>query len=645
MKSITKLTSHTKSLTLMILIFLASYTSYAKQIPTITGILKTSAVLSTTVTAGTPSASNTIFVPVVPTAKDYNIQNTISLKYDLSTDTFFLAQADVRVKVTINRWDITNTPLPTTSRKLSVSINNKLNKAILEQSSVNLTNGYKITMTVDSIWVNGVSVKTLPRYVSVESEINMDRYYDFSSPSLTAVNMTGITPMDDDCDGVMDEVKVNWATSPSIIAEEFQLEWTYVNNYSAIGGSYPASAFTTDFKNNSTRISTVDNSYKLSLLFDKGYIAFRVRAVGRNYLNPTEFIYGPWTALDQVNMSTLSANELYPVTTEHEKIKNWQYSSTYAEEGKKKEVINYFDGSLHNRQTVTKINSDKNVIVGETMYDFQGRPAINIMPVPVTLSCTSTGAEPSIKYYNKFNVDDTNNVYSKNDFDLDITGTCNSSPAPMDTVSGASQYYSNNNPNKNLQQSYLPHAKEYPFTQIEYTPDNTGRIRNQSGVGKDYQFGSGKETKYLYGQPNQIQVDRLLGSETGDASHYKKNVVIDANGQTSVTYMNQEGKTIATALAGIPPVIGTSTNTRLDSLDYAGQNQNKLTVDLFNKNALGTSTLNTVPPSNDQIDFSTQLLVPFKSLYEFKYDLKVDTLGDPCLRPNICIACVYDLEI
>ncbi|MBI3518103.1 MAG: hypothetical protein HY062_01930 [Bacteroidetes bacterium] len=601
--------------------------------------------LSTTVTAGTPSASNTIFVPVVTTAKDYNIQNTISLKYDLATDTFFLAQADVRVKVTINRWDVTNTPLPTTSRKLSVSINNKLNKAILEQSSVNLTNGYKITMTVDSIWVNGVSVKTLPRYVSVESEINMDRYYDFSSPSLTAVNMTGITPLDDDCDGAMDEVKVNWATSPSIIAEEYQLEWTYVNNYSAIGGSYPASAFTTDFKNNSTRISTVDNSYKLSLLFDKGYIAFRVRAVGRNYLNPAEFIYGPWTALDQVNMSTLSANELYPVTTEHEKIKNWQYSSTYAEEGKKKEVINYFDGSLHNRQTVTKINSDKNVIVGETMYDFQGRPAINIMPVPVTLSCTSTGAEPAIKYYNKFNVDDTNKVYSKNDFDLDITGTCNSSPAPMDTVSGASQYYSNNNPNKNLQQSYLPHAKEYPFTQVEYTPDNTGRIRNQSGVGKDYQFGSGKETKYLYGQPNQIQVDRLLGSETGDASHYKKNVVIDANGQTSVTYMNQEGKTIATALAGIPPVIGTSTNTRLDSLDYAGQNQNKLTVDLFNKNALGVSSLNTVPPSYDQIDFSTQLLVPFKSLYEFKYDLKVDTLGDPCLRPNICIACVYDLEI
>ena len=334
MKSIMKLTNLAKSLTLLVLIFLASFTSYAKQIPTITGILKTSAALSTTVTAGTPSASNTILVAVVPTAKDYNIQNTISLKYDLATDTFFLAQADVRVKVTINRWDVTNTPLPTTSRKLSVSINNKLNKAILEQSSVNLVNGYKITMTVDSIWVNGISVQTLPRYVSVESEINMDRYYDFTSAPLTAVNMTGISPLDDDCDGIIDEVKVNWATSPSIIAEEFQLEWTYVNNYSSTGGSYPASVFTTDFKNNSTRITTIDNSYKLSLLFDKGYIAFRVRAVGRNFLIPTEFVYGPWTSVDQINMGSLTSNQLYTVTQEHEKIKNWQYSSTYAEEGK-----------------------------------------------------------------------------------------------------------------------------------------------------------------------------------------------------------------------------------------------------------------------------------------------------------------------
>ncbi|MBS1652274.1 MAG: hypothetical protein JSU07_09720 [Bacteroidetes bacterium] len=615
----------------------------AKQIPTVTGIMKTTSYISGAVITGQPSADNTIIVPVLPNALDYNIRNNVALKYDLTTDTFFLNPTSLSVKVTVKRWDALNNPLPTTLKKLSIKINNKLNQPLLEQSILKLTNGYKVEVIIDSIWLNNVSVRTLPKWCSVESEINMDRYYDFSSSANTGVNMTGISPIDNDCDLVIDEVQVNWQMSNlSFIPEEYQVEWTYVNNYAAGAGTYPASAFFTDFKNNSTRITTYDNSYKLSLIFNKGYVAFRVRAVGRDWLNPANYIFGPWTSNDITNMGSMGINKLYTISSEHDKLKNWQYSTTYAEEGKKKEVISYFDGSLHNRQSVTKVNSDKNIIVGETMYDYQGRPAVNVLPVPVTFPNCTTAVQPSIKYYKKFNVDDSTNFYSKNDFDADISG-CNASAYPMDTLSGASQYYSNNNPDKSKQQAFLPHAKEYPFTQIEYTPDNTGRIRNQSGVGKDYRLGSGKETKYLYGQPNQLQVDRLFGSETGDASHFKKNVVIDANGQSSVTYLNQEGKTIATALAGIPPYDGP--NTRLDSLAYANKNQAKLTVDLFNKNALGQSLLNTVPPSNDQIVFSSQLLVAFTSLYEFQYNLTVDTVHDACLRPGICFNCVYDMDI
>jgi len=644
MKSIKILNKLGRRFKAMILSLLFISGAYAKQIPTVTGIIKTIP-FSSTVTIGMPTASNTIFVTPLPstTAQDYNIQNTISLKYDLNTSEFFANNTDVIVKVTVNRWDASNNLMPVRVEKLKVSINNKIALPILEKSVLKLNNAYKVAVTVDSIWVNNVPVNDLPAYVSVESEINLDRYYNYTLPANTIVNMNSITELDSDCDGIKDEIQVNW-TNPIFAQEEYQLEWTFVNSYAATSGNYAQSFFTADFKNNSTRITTFDNNYKITLAFDKGYIAFRVRAVGRDYTNPSIYIYGPWSAPDLINMGSLSTSEVFTVTTEHEKLKNWQYATTYAEEGKKKEVINYFDGSLHNRQTVTKINSDKNVIVGETMYDFQGRPAVNVLPVPVVFNCTLTTAEPAIKYYNKFNVDDSGKVYSKNDFDIDIS-SCISSANPMDTVSGASRYYSNNNPDKSKNQAYLPHAKEFPFTQVEYTPDNTGRIRNQSGVGKDYQLGTGKETKYLYGQPNQIQVDRLFASETGDASHYKKNVVIDANGQSSVTYLNQEGKTIATALAGIPPNEGTSSNTRLDSLEYANANQKKFTIDLFNKNALGQSILNTVPPSNDRIDFSTQLLVAYKSLYEFKYLLSVDTVHDACLRPGICFNCIYDLEL
>ncbi len=640
MASTFKKTGLKKTSVLLLLQLLAYCVMYGKQIPTVTGILKTDPLFSTPVEIGMPSAMNTIFVLAVPGTADYNVQNTISLKYDLNTDTFFLAPTHVRVSLKINLFDASGNPISTFNRDLSVRINNNLNRPILEESTVNLTGAYQIDVAIMSIWVNGMPVNTLPRYVSVESAINMDRYYDFSLAANTVPANTQLNALDNDCDGNPDEVELVWSV-PAAVPEEYQVEWTFVSSYARTTGNYPASAFETDFKNNSTRITTTGNSYRVSLVYPAGYLVFRVRAVGRDYLNPTSFMYGDWNVADQVNIGSLTAFYKY-ATTAHESVKNWQYSGTYAEEGKKKEVINYSDGSLHNRQTVTKINSDNNVIVGEGLYDFQGRPAVSILPVPVNLSC---GTAPSLKYYSKFNVDDTNKVYSKNDFDLDVGGACVSGVAPMDTISGASQYYSNNNPNKNAQQAFLPHAKEYPFTQTEYTPDNTGRIRRQSGVGKDYRLGSGKETKYLYGQPNQLQLDRLFGSEAGDASHYKKNVVIDANGQTSVTYLNQEGKTIATALAGIPPTIGASPVTRMDSLDYSAQNQSQYTVDMFNKNALGVSNLNTVPPSGDQLCFSTQLLVPFRSTYDFRYTLQVNNLSDVCLRANVCVSCVYDMEI
>lgn len=614
----------------------------AKQMPTMVGIMKTDPTFNPNVTVGTPSAFNMISV-AGPTGSeaDYNIRNTISLKYDLNTDTFFLNSTKVTVEVAIDLYDASNSPISSLTRTLSVTVNNRVGNPILGVSSVNLTDGYKVEVTITKIEINGILVSTLPRYVSVESEINLDRYYDFTGAG-TVPAISALTPSDNDCDAIVDQVELTWST-PAAIPEEYQVEWFFVNNYSQNGSVYPTSYFRTDFKNKSTRITTTENSYKLSLLYPSGYLVFRVRAVGRDLLDPTKFIYGAWNLADRIRVDSVPNMQKYTVTG-HEMAKNWQYSVTYAEEGKKKEVVSYFDGSLRNRQTVTRNNTDNNIIVGETIYDFQGRPAVNVLPAPLPpLTCTANAVNV-IKYHKKFNVDDTNKVYSKNDFDLDA-GSCAAGAAPMDTTSGASMYYSTNNPDKNGQQAYVPHAREYPFSQIEYTPDNTGRVRNQSGLGKDFRLGAGRQTRFLYGQPNQIQLDRLFGSEAGDASHYKKNITIDPNGQTSVTYLNQEGKTIATGLAGVPPTVGMSSTTRMDSLDYAAQNQAQFTIDFFNKNSAGVSNMNMLSPSKDQLAFSTQLLVPFRSVYDFRYTLNVPILSDACLKPGVCVSCIYDLEL
>lgn len=634
-----------KKLVVSILLSFLSLNAMSKQIPTVTQIMKTPSGYG----AGSVLVTSSSIAQAFPAtgSLDYDIQNTVALKYDLNTDTFFLNKTTLQVKVSVTRWDASSTMIGgVTTKTLTIIIDNKLNRTTLEQGILKLTNGYKVQVVINNIWLNGTAVNTLPYWASVETEINMDRYYDFSSSVNTAATISSITDNSIDCDATDDEILVTWAmpVSNPAFPEEYQLEWVYVNRYSPSGATYPSSAFFADFKNNSTRITTYDNSYKISLLYDKGFIAFRVRAVGRDWLNPSKYVFGPWSELDFVQMNALvTPAALYTVTQDHENSKNWQFAATYAEEGKKKEVINYFDGSLHNRQTVTKVNSDKNVIIGETMYDYQGRPAVNVLPVPVNFPVCSN-SEPSIKYYPKFNTNSLGDPYSKENFDEDASA-CNVSAAYMDKSSGASQYYSDNNPDISKQQAFLPHAQQYPFTQVEYTPDNTGRIRAQSGVGPNYQLGSGKETKYYYGQPNQLQLDRLFASEAGDATHYKKNVVIDANGQTSVTYLNQEGKTVATALAGPPPTEPGGPITRMDSLTYANANQATFTIDMFNKDASGKSLLNAISPSNDKVVFSSQLLVPFRSQYNFNYTLSVDTVPDACLRSGICFNCVYDLEI
>ncbi len=75
----------------------------------------------------------------------------------------------------------------------------------------------------------------------------------------------------------------------------------------------------------------------------------------------------------------------------------------------------------------------------------------------------------------------------------------------------------------------------------------------------------------FYGKAGQRELDRLFGVEVGDCSHYLKAMVIDPNGQASVSYIDANGRTIATALAGGPP-------TRLDALPSAAVGEPRVRI-------------------------------------------------------------------
>lgn len=596
----------------------------------------------TAVVIGNPSASLTT-TATTPTfiQWDRTVVNRVSFGIDLNYLGYVSSSERVKVKLNVKRWNVSNTPLSDTTVYLNISYQPQMDTALYKRlHHTQFKNAYKLEVRIDSIYVNGTSTTTLPAHLFVEGEIICDRFMTMSS--LTSQISTNEPVFNNvDCNSASPEtVTLSWA--PKLGAVEYQLEWLHVNDYGystnpSTVNQLDSNLVNYNFKYNSTRITLTENTYDLSLLFNRGWIIYRVRAVGYNN-NINNLIYTVWSLPETGVVASTSANNKVYVnpTMAHENGMNWNYAATYAEEGKKKEVVSYFDGSLRNRQTVTKINSDNNTIVGETIYDHQGRPTVQVLPVPVPNPTCDNDKENSIRFYPNFNLNDNTTpvAYSRADFDLSPSeDSCAVSAGPMSTNSGASNYYSVDNLNQNGAQGYVSNAKKFPFTQVEYTPDNTGRIRRQSGVGEEFQLGSGHETLYLYGQPNQIELDRLFGSEVGYASHYKKNVVIDAHGQASISYLDQEGRVIATALAGNNP-------TNLGALASATGAETALTINAFGNN----NTQNTLNMGGNGYSFSTQLNVAYTADYTFNYSFTVPPLADSCL-PTFCIDCVYDLNL
>lgn len=392
---------------------------------------------------------------------------------------------------------------------------------------------------------------------------------------------------------------VSWAAVGK--AEAYELEWTYISNQAADElAVLPFSAITIPpyyFRTNSSRVEVSSTSYNIPLVYEKGYILYRVRAVGKNIVNSMPvWVKSNWTYAD-------NGTTLYPEANAYlyaglENNINWQSSLSFAEEGKHKVVVSYHDGSSRNRQAVTRINTDGRAIVGETFYDYNGRPMIQTLPVPVK--------KDSLGFYPHFNVVDGQPVMRKEDAVSVTRDACNPTGPKLSTTSGASNYYSPDNTfgttgnagDNIINKELIPDAKKYPYSQMVYTPDNTGRIATQSGMGEANHLGSDHETSYLYATPLQTELCRLFGTQVGYAAHYKKNTVIDPNGQVSVSYLDLDGKVVATALAGGSPENVTTLgndNTRAIREDVLATNpmSNAISADstarIFNKKFVVTS--------------------------------------------------------
>ena len=581
------------------------------------------------------------------------IQNTVELV--LKNNYAFGANAKVTVTASVKYYPIDNSTPVTNPVTLEIDYKSG---ALTKTGISNIyafKNAYKVELTVTNVAVTGdtgTDINLLKTKLKDFIELNVG----FVQDRITRIDYNTFPTTVNACeDRVTDELVISWDALRDV--EYYELEYTFADDYGdTYNTSLSSAAIAFNFKDNSTRVSLKDSYYRLPLVFERGYILYRVRAVGWGGTTLNQPVYCKWSGAERGRVNTFTNTWYHHVAHVGDAI-NWQASATFAEEGKRSDAVNYFDGTFRSRQTVTGMNlerqlphdapliwadahlgtldcvqpgndKEREVVAGETIYDYQGRPAVNILPVPTN--------SLKLEYLPLLNISNaTQKPYNWQDFDkpnftCPATGPLSNLPNPITGIMGAAAYYSPNNPKKLGFNAFIPDAGGFPFTQLSYLQDNTARVAAQSGVGPTFKFGNNHETRFYYAAPNQEELDRMFGTEAGDAKRYQKNAVMDANGQVSVTYMNPEGKTIATALAGINPP-------NLDQLDNLGNNT--IDVSLISKNVVNASDRTLITEH--------QFLVSADNTsYTFDYSINpktIDTLT--CSGVHVCLDCIYDINI
>ncbi|MCZ4222508.1 RHS repeat domain-containing protein [Pedobacter rhodius] len=566
------------------------------------------------------------------------VQNTVYLR--VIDEQQISRDFSCRVKIKIEYFQQPNQVSPTVIDSTTLFVNYKKQGGSVYNGLATYTfkDGYRVKVTVLDLSSPEFG-NQLPPVFQLGSNILIERKYAFK-PFLF-INLDGQTEKSggnlqrgvNAGSGITGNyLSLSWQAI--LGSEEFDLEWVSIDEDSewatlATSMKNGNSSLSNDelaelFRNNATRITTAGHDYRISLLFNAKYIAARIRQV--QYTTDGFRLEGDW-------FYKKDNSEEYAIwdLNWHEQNLNWQYSASYAEEGKKKEVVSYFDGSLRGRQTVTLNTSDSVAVVQENIYDEFGRAAMSILPAPIKESVLA-----SLHYFPALNKNLNGKPYSF--IDLDTT-LCEPLPGPLSTLSGTSRYYSPQNDFRSLKlyNNYIPDALGYPLSVTQYTPDNTGRIKIQGGVGRTFQPDASVNshtTKYYYGKPEQWELDRLFGNDVGYAEHYLKNMVMDPNGQLSISYLNASGKTIATALAGDNPH-------NLDSLALNSKNS----IDELQTSQLLKPEQFNFDASSLKLKATTTYMATMNGAGMLKYNIQKLISRYPNTSFKPCSNCYYDLTI
>lgn len=271
-------------------------------------------------------------------------------------------------------------------------------------------------------------------------------------------------------------------------------------------------------------------TYNYSLSEGSGYYIWRIRPYSNYHGDKSGNIenFGQWsTSLTDGEAVTISeAREGYILFySDPQDESNYNFRKVFSENSKLKEEVTYANSLNQTRQTVTYLPSSDVSIVSHNVLDNLGRPAVYSLPIPI-------GGK-------NLNFNPVFGGYSASQFDADGT-VYNPSGVHID-------YYEGNNDG-------VANAEEYPFVRKIYYNDGTGRMKEESGVGKNHRIHSGSEkdkhtARYFYGNPSETELIALFGGEAPSATKVNKTITIDANNVATITYTTVEGNVIATGLS------------------------------------------------------------------------------------------------
>ncbi len=497
---------------------------------------------------------------------------------------------------------------------------------VTDLSSYIIEDSYRMLVTVD-----GVTGPVDDVYLKIDYET--ERYYSMSTSAITNYgfdNVNNVLPS-----GLQEnEIKFWW--EEVIGAEAYDLEWTFISDYDY---SLLASAVTAediadlefDFYMNSTRVRISDNKYLIPRVFNRGYIVYRVRPIGKQGVNFEYPLEGAWTFVESGTVEDFNNDinaDLITISSDHEADNNWAHTVQYLDNGRRLEQIVFFDGLGRLRQALSRNPVTNQMIVNNSYYDQIGREIISDLSTP-------TEGE-SFEFREDFNYIDNGTVVAPYEPDLYLAAqitTCDYTPWAMSTAlgHGAGNYYSSLNPDVDEDNANIPDAGGYPFRTSRYVSDPTGRLREIGKAGLEHQTGR-NSSRLMYETATQLELNALFGTEVGVNTHYQKSYNIDPNGQAYLRYTDMSGRLVAKALSGNSPA-------GMDALQDNTGSTPKTEI-IYDNPALDTDLsleIASFTYSHVVTDESTTLII--------SHDFDPTVFEDPTCLAGICFDCHYDFEI